>query len=249
MEIMIEYGAVRTVLYGTISCQCPVTAETDQALFAALGAVPREHRQEDHRIPLKPFLEAAAKNPVKTPLQLFVEFASFSRDDPRQFTITRKDALRYFSCRYHFDRMLQGLRPLEVHHVPSFLVSHMMLPVTLADSASQPEGNSPAEGSEQPGATVLYRHDQDTVTFRSVFVPPSIKIAPGRFYGFHFGMVLTELSPEQAELVKLHLAQIPELDTLAKQLSLVDFSSFPGSANHFRQISRRWNLVEPRGTP
>ncbi|POR04687.1 hypothetical protein AU468_02955 [Alkalispirochaeta sphaeroplastigenens] len=228
MGIMIEYGAVRTVLYGTISCQCPVTPETDQALFTALGQVPPRERREDHPLPLEPFLEAATQNPVKTPLQLCAEFASFSRDDPREFTLTRGDALRYFSCRYHFDRMLQGLRPLEVHHLPSFLTSHMILPVTPADET-----------------TVLYQpaRGDRSITFTPVFAPPSIGLSPGKLYGLHFGMILTELSPDQAELVELHLARIPELQSLMREVSRVDFSAFPGSENHFLRVRQRWDLV------
>ena len=33
MNIRIEREALRTVLYGILSCQCPVTAKTETALF------------------------------------------------------------------------------------------------------------------------------------------------------------------------------------------------------------------------
>ena len=120
INIHIERSALRTVLYGILSCQCPVTVETEMALFKEF------HSAEGDLFPLGPFLDIASGNPDKTPLQLFVEFCAFSRENPSNFVIRQDDALRYFASRYHFDRMAGSFDPVNILDPCVHLTGHML---------------------------------------------------------------------------------------------------------------------------
>jgi hypothetical protein len=228
MNITIETAALKTLLYGIISCQCPVTPKTEAALFD-------EFRKQRHksRISLCPFLDIADTNPSKTPLHLFLEFCSFSYDDPTSLSISHNDVLRYFSSSYHFDRIVASINPLQVYHTPSHIISHMILPVF-------------REVETYVGETVFfYRKNSISITFKNVFVPPEFDAIEEELYGVHFGMVLLPLTKNRAEIIERQIGLIYEFPDLLLEVGEVDFSNYQSFGNYQKRTEKRFTRINP----
>ena len=219
MSILIEKEALATLLFGILSCQCPVTSETDQALFREFRAAPA-----DKFLPLAPFMEIADRNPEKTPLHLFVDFCSYHQPDPDNFAITHDDAIRYFSSRFHFDRILASVNPLTVSHPPGHLVGHMLLPVRLEDGLDR----------------VPARIGDHTVHVKNLFHPAEIRNGQGQWFGLHMGIVVTALSEEQALMARAHLGRIGELTELAARVDEIDYADYQTFGDHQAHVIDRY---------
>lgn len=225
-NIKIETTALKTILYGILSCQCPVSEKTESSLFAEYRKTP-----EEGTVAIAPFLTIADTNPVKTPLHLFVEFASLYREDPFEFTITQDDALRYFSTRPHFDRMLGPINPLTIYDPASHLVGHMMLPV------------SPGEKDGE----YRFEHEGHVIHLKHIVLPPDIAKQKVEDYGVHFGMILTTIDARQKTMLHSHLQFIKEFPQLLERVSEIDYTSYQGLGDYHMHIKRRYERVFPKG--
>ncbi len=240
MSIQIDRAALKTILYGTLSCRCSIATETERALCAAMtrseGGKPRPpagpEEDADEKLELQPYLDIADRDPARTPLHLFVDFCSYAHEDPDTFVITHDDSLRYFSCRYHFDRMLPGVDPMRIPDPAVHLVGHMLLPVTIVDGEN---------------GVCRFRHgDRHDITLRNVFIPPEAAFSAAHSYGFHFGMLLTPLTTRQVTMVERHLGRIPEFSTLAERVREIDYADYQSFGNHHDRIASRYRGAIPR---
>jgi hypothetical protein len=219
MSIIIERNALQTLLMGLLSCQCPVTEKVELELateFRASG--------DNNVLDLTPYLAIADRNPEKTPLHIFMTFCSFSQPDPHNFTITHDDAVRYFSSRFHFDRVLSSVDPLVIHRPADHLVSHMLLPVVL-DSGS---------------FTGEAFFGEKSVRFENVFLPPEIALGPDGWMGLHLGMAITAMSDEQADMARAHLSLIEEMADLAARTDRIDYKNYQGFGDYRAHIMARY---------
>ncbi len=218
MNIRIEREALRTVLYGILSCQCPVTAKTETALF-------REFKSAGGKLlSLRPYMDIASRNPVKTPLQLFVEFCSFSQGNPLSFVIRQDDALRYFSARYHFDRMTGSLDPLAITDPSAHLTGHMLLPVL------------PGERKKE----FVFSWKGKRILLKDVYIPREYRSDATGCFGLHFGTILTRLDTRQKRMVELHLESIPEFSIMAERVECIDYARYQGLGDYSSRIASRF---------
>jgi len=223
VSVYIETGALRTMLCAILSCRCPVTARTEEAWVAKW----REAADEQF-VALDPFMGIADTNPERTPLHLFVDFCSSSKEDPETFTITEDDALRYFSCRYHFDQILSGIDPLAVVDPAAHMVGHMLLP-------AQIDTWSPSDGADCNVAA-----NGHVVRLRHVVVPLDIAHdAPGGWYGVHFGTILTRIDARRRKMVDSHLRRIGEFRSFLSRVEEIDYSDYQSFGDYRRHVERR----------
>ena len=219
MNIVIERKSIETLLFGILSCHCPVTEETERALFAEFRYSPPEEF-----ISLTPFLKIADRNPEKTPLHLFMDFCFCNQPDPQNFIMTHDDVVRYFSSKYHFNRILASIDPLTITHPPGHLVGHMLIPVKLENRVKNAEAHFGGK----------------TVRFKNLFLPPEINASPDTWLGLHLGMIITSMSDEQALMAQAHLNLIQELADLAGWIDEVDYAQYQSFGDYRAYVKSRY---------
>lgn len=221
MPVFLEREAFRTMLFGALSCRCPVTRETEDALFAEyFGWTDPQSR------PLSPILDIVDENPSRTPIHNLFEVASYGRDDPENFTISFGDAMRALGSKFHFDNVCRGLEPLAVKDVPSFLVSHMLVPVSIS--------------RESENDRAFFYFQEKDVIFDAVFFPPELEWEKGAVYGLHMGTVICRLTGDQGSGLMHHLALIPGFSRLCGQVLWIDFRDFQYYGNYCDQVRERF---------
>ena len=221
MAELIERDAFQTILYGALSCRCPLTEATEASLFQAFF----EWEGTEDR-PFAPIRAIADRNPAPTPIHNLREVASYRYDDPGEMTIRFGDALRALGSKFHFNNVVQGLNPLNVRNVPAFLVSHMLVPTRLHGRAE--------------ACRAVFNTMAGDIVFDPVFFPPGITWEGDSYYGVHMGSVVCRLSPVQSHGLIQHLGLIPEFWALCRHVSRVDFSDFQSYGNHHEQVRRRF---------
>lgn len=218
---MIEVAAYKAILFGTLSCRCPVTLEIESAFFEEYYRIRNSQITE-----FAPIKAIADRNPVKTPVHNLLEIASYGHDDPTDFTITLSDVLRALGSQFHFNNMIGNLNHMTVRDVPSFLVSHLLVPMRLALLGERIQA--------------IYTFKRQKIFFKNIFVPTDIKWDEDTLYAVHMGTVICSLSPVQAENLQAHLDLISDLEHLCSQFERVDFSDFQYYGNYYRQVKDRF---------
>jgi hypothetical protein len=222
MSITIESIALQTVLFGILSCQCPVGEEVENALMTEFR---HNGKQKDRAvIDLTPYQRIADRNPVKTPLHGFTAFCSWYQDDPQNFQIRHEEAIRFFSSGYHFEHAVAAVNPLTITDPTAHMVAHMLIPMTLT-----------ADGA---GAQTTF--GGKTLSWRNLFCPPGIVLKPGEQAGVHLGMVITPLSRAQAETVRAQLNAIKEMAGLIERVQDIDFSRYQTLGDYRSHIASRY---------
>ncbi len=221
MNIHIEKRALATLLYGILSCQCPVTEDVERTLFKEFDKQAGARGAEGWS--LEPFLKIADCNPVRTPLHLFLEFCRFARNDPFDFPITHDDVIRYFCSGFHLRAVLAGIDPLRVPFPPGHIVGHMLLPVRLREGAS----------------SAVFSLGSHKVRLVNLFTPPGMVENKG-WYGVHLGMTITPLSQAQVRMAQAHLGLLPEFEGQVAKAKVVDYSAYQTFGDHRAQIAARY---------
>ena len=223
MPVFMERDAFKAILYGALSCRCPVTRETEVRLF-------HEYFQwiDPQARSFAPIWDIVNQNPSRTPIHNLLEMASYGHDDPDDFTITVGDAIRVLGSKFHFNNLVRGLDPLVVKDVPSFLVSHMLVPARLSQ--------------ETDSVRAVFSFDGKEILFDPVFFPPDIVWYDNSLYGVHMGTVICPLTKNRAAGLGRHLAMIPEFPMLCSRVSRVDFKDFQYYGNYHNQVRERFRI-------
>lgn len=221
MPVRIEVKAYKAILYGTLSCKCPVTEETERAFFEEYFRC-----RGEEIVDFAPIKAIADSNPARTPVHNLFEIASYGHDDPTDFLITQGDALRALGSKFHFNNLVAHLDHLTVREAPSFLVSHMLVPARLARSENRVQGFHAFEGRD-----ILFDH---------VFFPPDTEWDENRQYAVHMGTVICALSPDSAKDLNAHLDIIGDMAFLRSHVSSVDFRDFQYYGDYYRQVETRF---------
>jgi hypothetical protein len=219
MSIVIERQALQTMLLGVLSCQCPVDESVERALFRLFRADSAEEA-----VDMAPYMAVADKNPVRTPLHLFLEYCRYGHDDPHDFRIANQDAIRYFCSLFHYKFVLAGLDPVSAPDPAAHLVGHMLLPVRL-------------DGAASAGSTRIGPH---TVRLRNLFVPPEVEHGADGWLGVHFGVAVTTLDEASAKIARDHLGLIEPFETLAGRSPEIDYANYQTFGDHRTRAAMRW---------
>ncbi len=228
MNYQIDLSALRIILFATLSCRCPVTEETERALFQEYF---RLKKQGDPLVSFDSILEIADRNPQRTPIHNLFHFCSYSKDEPSSFTIVPNDAIRYLCSKYHFDAV-QGSREMtEIQDKASYHVSHLLLPIRL-----DRESNS---------SVAVFINGDHSIRFLDIFFPPELTQEETPDYAIHMGTVLCPLTRHQVCMIEAHLKLIKEFTPMASQVQVVSFRSYGPSGDHRTQVATRFNRHYP----
>jgi hypothetical protein len=220
MHITIERKGLQTLLHMLLSCKCPVSEETERALFQEYHKV--KHQES---IDFSALLKVADMNPQRTPLHLVADFCSWSRDSLNEFTITHNDIIRYSCTGQHFAHFLKAVNPMLVKDTASFMLGHMLVPAILR--------------KENDALVAEYTEGEHTVRFFNMLLPPEIPWQDDAVYGVHLGTVLTMLDVEQERMVREHLANIEGFAMLANDVSAIDYGDFQRYGDYRAQVQKR----------
>ena len=219
MTTAIESKALRTFLYGILSCKCPVTPETEQRLFDAFRASENQsHADYDALVSI------ADTNPEPTPIHNLFDFCAWARDDPSSFTITANDVLRYLASSFHYRMVTTGSPGVETEN-PALLFSHILVPVSVQ---AAPDGFS-----------AVYENRDTQVRFSPVVVPETLEMTH-EHHALHMGVVLCGLSEEQTRMTMAHQVLIKDFQAVAERVEAVDFTRFPPFGDHLAQVLARF---------
>ena len=219
MSRAIESEALRTFLYGILSCKCPVTPETEQRLFDAFRASENQSHADYDAV-----VSIADTNPERTPIHNLFDFCAWARDDPSSFTITANDVLRYLASSFHYRMVTAGSPGVETEN-PGLLLSHILIPVSVR--------TAPA------GFSAVYETGDTEVRFSPVVVPEPLEMTY-EHYALHMGVVLCGLSEEQTRMITAHQALITDFQAVAGRVETVDFTGFPPFGDHSAQVLARF---------
>ena len=210
--MLIERKALQTLLYTMLTCPCPVGEEHERALVEAFLS------SEDDPLDFGAFLSIADRNPLPTPLHLFLRFFADGRETPLADDIVFSDILRYFGGHYHWERSIQSFDPLTMRDSASYLIGHMFLPVV------------PVPGSE--GRQALWKSPEVSVLFKETILFPGVPLAEDGLYALHLGGLVASLSRSEAEMLQRHALLLKDMLRLASETPEIDCSRFYFGKNH-----------------
>ncbi len=218
----IEKEAIETLLYGILSCHCPVTEEVERGLFQTFREFAGQARGS--LLPLAPFLDMAERNPVRTPLHNFLAFCGEQGWEAGKEPVTHNHAIRYFCSRFHFQAILATIDPLRISDPEGHLLGHMLLPVQI-----KPDGLRAV-------ATV----SGNEILLENIFCPAEIVVPAGAWAGAHLGMILTVLDQGQATMVQELLGSIEEIPGFARRAQGIDYADYQTFGDHGAAIRVRY---------
>lgn len=228
MDMHIEKEAIETLLYGILSCHCPVTEEVERSLFLEYRGFAGQTKGS--LLPLAPFLDAAERNPVRTPLHQFLTFCQEQGWEAGKEPLTHNDTIRYFCSRFHFQAILATIDPLRISDPEGHLLGHMLLPVLV----------------EPDGARAVATVSGSEIRLENIFCPADIVVSPGSWAGAHLGMILTVLDQGQAGMVQELLASIEEIPGFAERVQGIDYADYQTFGDHGAAIRDRYERCGAR---
>ena len=203
-----------------LSCPCPVTNEQEARVFAYLrGLAP------DEVVDYAPVL--AVFDSADTPFHGLADFTGWMADAGAEATIEREHVLRCNASSYHWQLAAESL-PSHSRHVSSvscWLLSHTVIPVTLAETAG---GAAQAE----------YRHAGGAAAFDGIFLPPEFEAHAAPVWALHLGVVVSPLSAAEAALVAQLNEANPQLVMHRDRVARIDYADFEFLGD-YREFCRR----------
>jgi hypothetical protein len=220
MSIIISKIALQTALHNMLSCRCPVTPETERAVFGYY----HEHKDQD-RLDMEKILEVAKVNPDPTPLHGLNEFCRYFQDDPLSYVIEHNDVLRFLGSGYHFATVKSGLDLAMVSHPAPHLIGHLMRPCKVSFGKNGLEAVSTLAGHE--------------IKYINMVCPPEVDLEAFELFGVHLGAVITGLSSEQADMLQKHQELLAGIQGLAREAGIVDYKNYQRYGDYAASVQVR----------
>jgi hypothetical protein len=200
--------ALELALRIVLSCPCPVTSEEEQQVFDYLRGL-TSGEVADYA-PVLDIFEA-----TDTPFHGLADFTGWMAEAGAEATIEREHVLRCNASGYHWQLAAQSL-PSHSRHVSSvsrWLLSHTVIPVTLAASADGP-------------AQAEYRYEGGGARFDNIFLPPEFDPDASPVWALHLGAVLGPLSTAETTLVSQLNEANPQLVLHRGRVARIDYADF-----------------------
>jgi hypothetical protein len=211
MRISIRQEAFDLTFRMLLSCQCPLTDEQERTLFDRLVAL-----KPGDTINCTELLSIFNPN-ENTPIQRLVHFSVWMAPaGSREIVIEREHVLRHFAASYHWDHVVGPNLPTSYRRVvsiPTWFISHMLLPVAL-----ERVGNGEVNG--------IYRFGDGEIRLKNLFIAPELADVNAGAWGVHFASVITPLSSDEAALVQMLGDTNPLLAEFRREISTIDYSNF-----------------------
>jgi len=221
MQIHIKADAMRILLYTLLSCRCPISGSIEEEIVTYYIS-----HKNDKYIDYRDVLEIADKMKCETPFHRLKEFIIYNINEPGQeLFIATEDVLRHFATMFHW-RMVE--RKLSTSYkmiiqVPSWFVSHMLLPVVI----KKEDGQYMAE----------YTHKNRIISLRNIFIPNDIQVEQNTRYAIHLGFVVAPLDRFSFKMVSHHLEEIPLFCLFREDFDFIDFAKFQRFGD-YRELCR-----------
>lgn len=209
MYFKIDRTAFKYLLNVLLSCRCPVSEDTEAKLVNYFKSTAGKDV-----VDYEPVISIANEE-GETVFHRLREFCTYSIDhfsfDP---IISVNDVLRHFCTAYHWHVVEEALAKSyrSINNIPSWFISHMLLPVKL--------------NTHQGEIIGTFIDSLGSLTLRNLFLPLDLQTKEGSLFCVHFASVIGEISSSQFELVGNHLAEILDFQKLRNQVSDINFHNF-----------------------
>ncbi len=232
MRISMRQEALELTFRMLLSCQCPLTDEQERALFDRLAAL-----KPGDTIDCSELLSIFKPN-ENTPIQRLVHFSVWMAPaGSKEMVIEREHVLRHFASSYHWDHVVAPNLPAaykKVVSIPTWFISHMLLPVALERT-----GNGELNG--------IYRFGDGEIRLKNLFIAPELADLNAGIWGVHFASVITPLSSDEAALVQMLGDTNPLLAEFRREISTIDYLNFERYGD-YRAICIERHAAYWRGT-
>jgi hypothetical protein len=229
MYKMITKQAYRIFLNILLSCRCPVSVATEEALVErSLAITPNETLDFDS------LLKIAAADGDDTPLHSFARYVDARKPAGAKklkganspvasiATIGIEDVLSHFAGWSHWSAVEASLPtayPMVID-IPSWFVSHMLLPVTIREDSSGRYGVYDAGGKDGVEVRLL-----------NLFIPGDLEFGSEGLACAHFASVVSTLTRAQFQLAEKALDEIETFRLFRKETRSIDYFSFQRFGN------------------
>lgn len=211
MDLRIDRGALDLVFRTLLTCGCPVSGDEERAIFDLLQVTP-VGETVDYAAVLSIF-----KPNANTVFRRLGDFVIWQAPVGEQScVIDRRHVVRHFACTFHWNQVVaDGLSGAykKVLHIPTWCVSHMLLPVRIAS----------VEGDK---VAAVYEFDGGSIGIINLFAPHGYDPQPGEVWAVHFAGLLDRLNTAEAATAVLMLENNPLLVQFRADVSAIDYSDF-----------------------
>jgi hypothetical protein len=231
MRIFMRQEALDLAFRMLLSCQCPITGEQERALFDRLVAL-----NPGDTIDCSELLSTFKPN-ENTPIQRLVHFSTWMTPlGSKEMVVEREHVLRHFASSYHWDHVVAPNLPTaykKVMSIPTWFVSHMLLPAALER----------ADDGELHG---IYRFGDGEIRLKNLFIAPELANLDTGVWGVHFASVITPLSSDEAALVQMLGDANPMLAAFRREISVIDYLNFERYGDYGATCMERHATYWPR---
>jgi len=205
--VKIRGDALELAFRVVLSCPCPVTAEQEVEVFDHLRDL-----APDEVADYAPVL--AVFDSTDTPFHGLASFTSWMAEDDDP-VIERHHVLRCNGSGYHWEIAAATLpaKSRSVSSISAYLLSHMILPVSVTTSAGE-------------GPRAHYRYGGGAALFDNIFLPPEYDSEASALWAFHLGTVLSPLSDAEAALISRLGEENDQLVLHRTRVAHVDYADF-----------------------
>jgi hypothetical protein len=211
MRISIRQDALELTFRMLLSYQCPLTDEQDRALFGRLVAL-----KPGDTIDCAELLSIFKPNENNAIRRLAHFSVWMAPSGSKEIVIEREHVLRHFAGSYHWDHVVAPNLPIaykKVASIPTWFISHMLLPIAL-------------ERSDNDELNGIYRFGDGEIRLKNLFIAPELADLDAAFWGVHFASVITPLSSDEAALAQMLGDMNPLLTEFRREISTIDYLDF-----------------------
>jgi len=225
MRVVINKDALDLTFRAILTCQCPVTAAEEKAVFDVLVGTP------DGGVADYGTLLGIFKPNSNNVLRRVHDFSTWLAPvDVDPFVITRDHVIRYFASTFHWNHVVaEGMSGAykKVLYVPSWFIAHMLVPARVIEVGEQ-------------AVHMMYEWDGGQIELRNLFAPRGSKPAVGEVWGVHFAALLDRLTPEEERLTRMLNDVSPLLIEFRADVDRIDYLDFHRFGNYLAFCTKRY---------
>ncbi len=224
MTLTINPKAYFILLKVLLSCRCPISDKTERKLIKYYKV-----NSKKRSINYDSVIKYADEEGDETVFHRLKDFCIWSNNDLHKgYEITVEDVLRHFSSTFHWNVIANSLHSSykKVIHIPSWFVSHLLLPVKIQINKSEHQ--------------ILFLMKDHSLQLNNLFIPPNLSINRNKYYCVHFASVISDISLDQFEMLRQQVNEIPQFNLFYRDIEEIDYLNFQRYGNYSMFCKERY---------
>jgi hypothetical protein len=229
LKLTIDTDALAIVVKTLLSCRCPVSPETERALFRLLT-----EQSPRTTVNYEILLDIIERDGDDTAIHRLKEFCIQSlREHRADYVITDIDVLAHFCGSYHWKLIARQLATSYrmITNLSEWLVGHMMIPVIVQYNDGLIEAR--------------YTHSDGQVVLQNLFAADDVVVRTGNSYAVHFASVIVALSDQQTAFMHQQLDLTDGFVNARRSVERIDYRDFQRFGDYREMTGTRYGDVLP----